>query len=302
MRNLNSRKWIRTIWEQGRGKGFTLVELLISLVIMFIVAGAAMMLGTTFSRNFTQSNELSMARERGIMVATYLENRILNTALGMPGAGSAGTDFTTAFNELLTGPSAASLTDWTGAVNIVGGNELLIAYGMPSGLFTVISSDCVAGNPVTVTLSGAPDGDKVSDEFATKTTGWVTFPSYGRAFTVQGIAGSDLTLGPKLSGYLSANSEMYYVRFLRSYASAGVFYAQDVTRQTAQPVVEGIIGCQFNWDPAGRILSVAILARGNVRSGTMVSPQTKAGWDGLIPDDDRYYYLSVVRRGWRIRN
>lgn len=289
-------------WKQGCRKGFTLVELLIALVIMFIVAGSAMMLGTTFSKNFTQSNELSMARERGIMVVTYLENRILNAALGMPGAGSAGTDFTTAFNELLTGPSAASLANWTGAVNIVGGNELLVAYAMPSGLYMVTSGDCVAGNPITVSLSGAPDSDKVATDYINKTTGWITFPSFGRSFTVQAIAGSDLTLGPKLTGHLGANSEMCYVRFLRGYASGGVFYAQDVTRQAAQPVVEGIVDCQFTWDPADRLLSVAVLARGNGRSSTMISAQTKAGWDGLISDDDRHYYLSVVRRGWRIRN
>jgi len=27
-----------------------------------------------------------------------------------------------------------------------------------------------------------------------------------------------------------------------------------------------------------------------------------AGWDGNIPNEVRHYYLSVVRRGWRVRN
>lgn len=302
MRSCNSRNKTKRLGGFPGKKGFTLVELLISMLIMSIVAGAAITLAVTFSGHFTQSSELSMARERGIMVVTYLENRILQSALGMPGAGSAATDFATAFHELLTGPSAASLSDWSEAVNIVGGNELLIAYSMPSGLFTTTSGDCDVLSSVTVSLSGTPDPGKISTDFASSTEGWVTFPSFGRVFMVQGISGSVLTLGSKLKGYLSENSEMYFVRFLRGFISGEVFYAHDVTRQNPQPVVEGIIGCQFTWDPAGRLLSVSVLARGNERNGTMVSPQTMAGWEGTIQDDHRYYYLSVVRKGWRIRN
>lgn len=302
MRNCNRSNKAKSTGGRRDDKGFTLVELLISLMIMSIVAGAAIMLATTFSIHFTQSSELSMARERGIMVVTYLENRIIQSALGMPGAGSAGTDFATAFHELLTGTSAASLTNWSEAVNIVGGNELLVAYSMPSGLFTTTSGDCDIVDSVTVSLSGVPDPDKISTDFAGSTDGWVTFPSFGRAFMVQGITGSVLTLGAKLKGYLSENSEMYYVRFLRGFVSGEVFYAHDVTRQSPQPVVEGILGCQFSWDPEDRLISVSILARGNERRENMVSPQTMAGWEGTIPDDQRYYYLSVARKGWRIRN
>jgi len=284
-----------------------MVELLIAMVILVIVAGSALMLASTFSRHFVQSSELSTARQRGIMAVTYLENRILQGALGMPGSGSAETDFRTAFNELLTGPSSADLSGFIQAVNVVGDNELLLAYSMPSGLFTVTSNDCNAYEAVTVTLSGTPDPTKISDSFEThnfanSTEGWVTFPSFGRAFSVESILGSDLTLEPRLDGYLSENSEMYYVRFLRAYVSNETFYAEDVTRQSPQPVVKGIIDCQFSWDFDEGLLTVAILARGDRRNGSMVSPETLAGWDGNIADDARHYYLSVVRRGWRVRN
>jgi prepilin-type N-terminal cleavage/methylation domain-containing protein len=287
--------------------GFTMVELLIAMVILVIVSGAALMLASTFSSHFVQSNELSTARQRGIMAVTYLENRVLQGALGMPGAGSAETDFRTAFNDLLTGPSSADLSAFNHAVNIIGDNELLLAYAMPSGLFTVTSNDCSAYGTVTVALSEAPDPTKIAassaaNNYTRSTEGWVTFPSFGRAFSVETISGSSLTLRSRLDGYLGENSEMYYVRFLRGYVSNETFYAEDVTRQSPQPVVKGIIGCQFSWDIEEGLLTVAVLARGDRRNNAMVSPQTLAGWDGNIPNDVRHYYLSVVRRGWRVRN
>ena len=284
-----------------------MVELLIAMVILAIVAGAVLMLASTFSRHFVQSSELSTARQRGIMAVTYLENRILQGALGMPGAGSAETDFRTAFNELLTGPSSADLSVFTQAVNIIGDNELLLAYAMPSGLFTITSNDCSAYGTVAVALSGTPDPTKIAassaaNNYTRSTEGWVTFPSFGRAFSVETISGSNLTLRSRLDGYLSENSEMYYVRFLRAYVSGDSFYAEDVTRQSPQPVVKGIIDCQFSWEIDEGLLTVAVLARGDRRYNSMVSPQTLAGWDGNVPNDARHYYLSVVRRGWRVRN
>jgi len=291
----------------GKLGGFTMVELLIAMVLIAIVAGAALMLASTFSRHFVQSNELSTARQRGIMAATYLENRILQGALGMPGSGSAETDFRTAFNDLLTGPSSADLSGFTHAVNVIGDHELLLAYAMPSGLFTVTSNDCNAYGTVAVVLSEAPDPTKIAassaaNNYTRSTEGWVTFPAFGRAFSVETVSGSNLILRSRLDGYLGENSEMYYVRFLRAYVSGETFYAEDVTRQSPQPVVKGIIDCQFFWDFDEGLLSVAFLARGDRRNNTMVSPQTLAGWEGTIADDDRHYYLSVVRRGWRVRN
>jgi hypothetical protein len=260
------------------------------------------MLGSIYLTHFTQSDELSTATERDIMVVTYLENRVLQSALGMPGAGAASTDFETAFNELLTGSSPVDLSDWSEAVNVIDGNTLLLAYGMPSGLYTTDSCDCDYGVNETVTLSGAIDTTKISTSYSTSTEGWVTFPSFGGVFAVEGISGSDLILKPKRGGFLSTNSEMYYVRFLRAYVENGKFYSEDVTRQSPQAVVEGIIGCQFEWDDEDRLLTVAVLGRGNKRNTSMVTPQTMSGWDGVISDGDRYYRLSVVRRGWRVRN
>ncbi|MDN5319328.1 MAG: hypothetical protein PWR00_1291 [Thermovirga sp.] len=295
--------------EKGsKAKGFTLVELLITMVILSIIAGAIITLGSTYVLHFEQADDLSMARQRGIMVLTYLENRVLHAGLGMPAAGAASTDFATNFHDLLSGTHSAELTDFAHAVNVTSGDRVLaIAYALPSGLYTVDSHDCEYGVDVDVELSSNVDTTKVTND-GNKTEGWVTFPAFGRAFLVKGVVGATVTLEPKLEAFLPANDEMYYVRFLRAYAQGGKFYAEDVTRQAAQPVVEGIVDAVFYWDEGTRTLTAAILARGNTRKGVLIAPENLPGWEDAdgnpltIPEEARHYHLSVTRREWRLRN
>jgi len=294
--------------KESRAKGFTLVELLITMVLLSIIAGAIITLGSTYVLHFEQADDLSMARQRGIMVLTYLENRVLNAGLGMPAAGAASTDFATNFHELLNGSHSAELTDFAQAVNVTSGDRVLaVAYALPSGLYTVDSYDCSYGVDVDVELSSNVDTTKVTND-KNKTEGWVTFPSFGRAFLVKSVASTTITLEPKLDSFLAANDEMYYVRFLKAYVQGGKFYAEDVTRQSAQPVVEGIVDAVFYWDEGTRTLTAAVLARGNTRKGILIAPENLPGWEDAdgnplaIPEEARHYHLSVTRREWRLRN
>lgn len=293
----------------NKAKGFTLVELLITMVLLSIITGAIMVLASTYVFHFEQADDLSMARQRGIMVATYLENRVLHAGLGMPAAGAASTDFGTNFYELLNGSHSSELVGFSQAVNVTSGDRVLaVAYALPSGLYTTASCDCEYGVDVDVELSSNVDEDKIEANGGSTTEGWVTFPSYGRVFLVKGISGSTITLEPKLKGFLPANDEMHYVRFLKAYVSGDKFYAEDLTRQSPQPIVEGIVDCAFYWDNEARVLTVAILARGNTRKGVLISPENIPGWedeDGnslSIPEEARHYHLSVIRREWRVRN
>jgi len=290
--------------SKSRSKGFTLVELLIVMVLLAIIAGAIITLANTYLLHFEQADDLSMARQRGIMVATYLENRVLHAGLGMPDS----SDFAANFQELLNGTYSSELVNFSQTVNVASGDRMLeVAYAVPSGLYTLDSADCDAGTDVDIELSGNVDTTKLAISENT-TEGWVTFPSYGRAFLVKGISGSTITLEPKVKGFLPANDEMHYVRFLRAYASGGKFYAQDLTRQSPQPIVEGIEDCVFYWNGDTGTLTVAILARGNTRKGGLISPENVPGWEDengnplSIPEEARHYHLSVVRREWRVRN
>jgi len=286
------------------GKAFTFVELLIAMVIVAIVSGAVIMLGYTYFNHFEQSTELSMARERGIMVATYLENRLLNSSLGMPGAGSTEGDFKAAFTELLYGNESYFL-EWDETVNVVDDDStLLVAWSAPSGSYTTESYVLEQGEPIEIEFDNPLDPTKVSNDWEKSTEGWVVFPGFNWPLRVmRPVTGTTLTLQTNIPRrFLSANEQLHYVRFLRAYVDNGYFKVEDLTRQSPQSIVEGILNCKFLWDPDIRVLTVAVLARGNKRFNRMVTPEQINGWPDPISDEHRYYYLALVRKGWRLRN
>jgi prepilin-type N-terminal cleavage/methylation domain-containing protein len=291
------------------GKAFTFVELLIAMVIVAIVSGAVIMLGYTYFRHFEQSTELSMARERGIMVVTYLEKRILNAGLGMPESGS---DFTDAFEGLWGADDLKDFTDsrdWDAPVympeieedDTSSSDELMIAYAVPSGVFTTVSAD-IGNSDVTVDMSGTLDGTKIENDAAV-TKGWVVFPSVLTPFLIIDAPTDKVTIrsARDYHWYLPANDELHHVRILRAFVETERFMAQDMTVSGAQPVIEGVLGCRFSYDDETKVLAVSVLTRGNRSYSRLVSPADMTGW-GPVDENWRHYYLSVVNKGWRVRN
>ncbi len=307
-------------------KAFTFVELLIAMVILAIVSGAVIMLAYTYFNHFEQANELSMARERGIMVVTYLEKRILNAGLGMP---SSGTSFKRAFGDLWEADDFKAYTtpvasrDWNGPIylpemekdEVHSSDELVMAYALPSGVYAV-SQDYVNDDEEgrKIELSDPPDGfeEKIKDDPKT-TKSWVLFPSVveypssrlpllikefdeSNTITLRTINGS---------GKISENDELHFVRFLRAFVESGTFYARDMaisTISTTQPIVEGILDCRFSYDDRNGILSVSVLSRGNKRYSHYVAPSSLEGWETIEDSEWRKYHLTVVNKGWRVRN
>jgi prepilin-type N-terminal cleavage/methylation domain-containing protein len=291
------------------GKAFTFVELLIAMVIVAIVSGAVIMLGYTYFNHFEQSTELSMARERGIMVVTYLEKRILNAGIGMP---SRGTSFTASFEGLWNATNLKPYTDsrdWDAPIympeieenDISSSDELMIAFAVPSGVFTTVSAD-IGNSDVTVDMSGTVDGTKIEDD-ATVTKGWVVFPSVLTPFRIISAPTDEVTIraARDYHWYLPANDELHHVRILRAFVEAENFMAQDMTVGGAQPVIEGVLGCRFSYDDETKVLTVSVLTRGNRSYSGLVSPANMTGW-GPVDENWRHYYLSVVNKGWRVRN
>jgi prepilin-type N-terminal cleavage/methylation domain-containing protein len=298
--------------SRNHKKGFTFVELLIAMVIVAIVSGAVIMLGYTYFNHFEQSNELSKARERAIMVVTYLEKRILNTGLGMP---DPGTGFTNSFEGLwdniddFTDPwdSPIASPDEEG----VGSDVLRIAYAVPSGVYTTeqgVVDD--AGKEISI----SDPIDVVADLSTTK--GWIVFPStvkYPAAripLAVESYTDGDdfVTLksvnspGAVTQAKISQNEEIHYVRFLEAFADGDEkFKAEDlgISGSTAQPVVEGIVDCEFELNEDG-VLFVTVLARGDRYYSRNVSPATINGFP--VPEAARHYHLTVIKKGWRVRN
>lgn len=306
-------------------KGFTFVELLIAMVIVAIVSGAVIMLGYTYFNHFEQSNELSMARERGIMVVTYLEKRILNTGLGMPETDD--DDFKDAFGDLWSASAFAPYTtptasrDWNGPLYLPeveedqkhSSNELVMAYSVPAGVYTT-SQDYVTDEEREIEISVLSSGfeEKISYTDQSKTKSWVLFPSIveypssrlplliTKEFNTGNTTISLRTI--EGSGKISENDELHYIRFMRAYVEDETFKVDDLTIADNQPIVEGILSCRFTYDEPTNLLEVSILARGEKQYPSYVAPENLNGWGAVENDDWRKYHLTVVNKGWRVRN
>lgn len=283
-------------------RAFTLTEILVAVLIMAIVAGSVMMLGYTYFKHFEQANEITIAKDRATMVMTYLERRILHTGLGMPASAD---DFVDGFAGLLTG----DLEEWDSSIfspeNEDSSSTLKIAYALPSGVYSIESAD-IGTTASAVRISKTIDVGNF-DFSDSSTKGWVVFPSVTtplRITAVDNTSGSEsVSLQSKTGNwYLPANDELFYVRFMEATVDDGKFKIKEHTLGGGlQPVVEGVIGCNFSLDE-NKVLKVSILARGSKKYSSSVSPASIPGWDGVVDNESRKYYLVVINKGWRIRN
>ncbi len=294
----------------SRLKGFTLTEILVAVLIMAIVAGSVMMLGNTFFKHFEQANEITIAKDRATMVLTYLERRILHTGLGMPASAD---DFVDGFAGLLTGDLDGWDLPLDSPENNSASTTLKIAYALPSGVYSIESADIGTTTSVVRISKTLDAGNFIFSDSSTK--GWVVFPSVTKRTTeltpsalritaVDNTSGSEsVNLQSKTDNYfLPANDELFYVRFMEATVDDGKFKIKEHTLGGGfQPVVEGIIGCNFTLDE-NKVLTVSILARGNKKYSSTVSPANISEWDGVVDNESRKYYLVVVNKGWRIRN
>jgi hypothetical protein len=150
-------------------------------------------------------------------------------------------------------------------------------------------------------MSGTVDVTKIEDD-ATLTKGWVVFPSVLMPFRIISISTDEVTIKAASDNwYLPANDELNHVRILRAFVETERFMAQDMTVSAVQPVVEGVLGCRFSYDDETKVLAVSVLTRGNRSYSRLVSPAYMTGW-GPVDENWRHYYLSVVKKGWRVRN
>jgi hypothetical protein len=76
----------------------------------------------------------------------------------------------------------------------------------------------------------------------------------------------------------------------------------NTSSNNGQPVVEGVLKCRFVYDDENKTLTVSVLSRGNRRFSRYVSPAEIIGWGPVEDNSWREYYLTAVKKGWRVRN
>jgi len=276
-----------------KSRGFSLVELLIVMLVLSIVAGATMGLLVSYMKQSEQTNELTTARQRAEMVFAILDTEVLHAGLGMP-------DDDARFQAVFSGLD--TISSWSGPVSVVSGDILQIVYAVPMGIGVANEYDLSSGVDHDITVTGDISTDLVSTQ-TTKTKGWVILPSLLCPVKVKDINGTTLTIETPEAGELSFFDELHYLRALRSMVSNGTFYTEDVTNQSAQPRVEGIMDVRFQWDQSSHVLGIWVLARGDTRHSGLISPQTLPDWPfGNLPDETRHYRVTVLHNDWRVRN
>jgi prepilin-type N-terminal cleavage/methylation domain-containing protein len=306
---------------------FTLVELLISVVIVGIIGGAAASLLYSYIENFEQTSDYVTARQRGESVLSILERPILHASLGIPESPDlvatsmdyvtkADTVFQKAFTDLAGGPI---INTWYHPVitaspdRSLEGAELRIVYAMPSGVVQKSGVYVNGASIVSLDLSGSAPLVDVAAPSRAQLDSWISFPTLGFPLYVSGgTATKPMVQRPSsntTSGFIAAYDELMYIRALRAFVatdSNGSFFAtEDLTAGSgSQRRIEGVRKLNFRFDPFTGVLNVAVLSQGNKRYSSEVV-QSLLGWPAsadAITAEDRHYRLAVTSAAWRLRN
>jgi len=284
--------------KKSRKKGFTLTEILISIVILGLIMGAVLGLFFAIVKHLEQSNDITTAQQRGEMVLTALGPKILAAGVGMPKSAS--------FDQFST---LASPENWSAAVKVSGDKELTVVYSEPtdaivSGEKSFSSTDSV----VSVNLRGTipPNTIKKANKQA---AGWVVFPATGVAMEVidDSPQTSPLELKPYADGKVYANDHLHLVRVAQAKVdNENWFLLNDAKPLVTKRIVEGIADIRFYLDSSTKPtqLTVKVLARGSTRHDTEITtPKSLSDdWTQPIDSENLHYRLKVVQRTWRLRN
>jgi prepilin-type N-terminal cleavage/methylation domain-containing protein len=280
----------------SRKSGFTLTEILISMIILGLIMGAVIGLFFAIVMHFEQSNDITTAQQRGEMVLTALGPKILAAGVGMPATAS--------FDQFSTLSSPSS---WDSAVMVSGDTELTVIYAVPaeavvSGETSLTSSD------VSISLTGTmPIAAELKKQPAVA-AGWVVFPATGVALMVNDDTPqvSPLVLTPQGTGIVYDHDRLHLVRAARcSIDGANWFVMTDLKPEVTRHVVEGIADIRFDKSTDGKSLTIWVLARGSTRHDNEITGSTLPDWpDEFEPigPENRHYRLKVVQRTWGLRN
>ncbi len=281
--------------RKGR-KAFTLVEILVSMVILGLVMGAVLGLFFAIVTHLEQSNDITTAQQRGEMVLTALGPKILTAGLGMPAAAS--------LDQL---SALQSFSGWVSHFNPDSGQQLSILYAEPTESVVSGETPLTKDTAASVDLEGTLPSATEMKNAPSQSAGWVTFPATGVALQVT-TAADPLEILPKWGGKVYAYDRLHLVRGIQAKIDADNWFVMDgLWPATSNRIVEGVADFRFvqSSDVNGRFLTVWVLARGNTRHATEITPAALPDWpDAFEPIDaeNRHYRLKAVQRTWRLRN
>ncbi|MCF7935685.1 MAG: prepilin-type N-terminal cleavage/methylation domain-containing protein [Synergistales bacterium] len=286
-------------------EGFTLVELIITMLIGGLIMAAVVSLLFMFTQQATQSRDLVEAAQRGQMVVLLLDRPVQHAGLGMPGDSSD-------YAKMLSFDTKPAYRSWGTPFSVdEGGERLYVLYGIDTEL-GVVSPCAISPDTALCSLDLSTDeGDSLPP--ATEVGDYTQWLSLVGSDIVLYRTGYDPGLGRLYGKYqpdrvdrINLNSDLYQLRGLEAWVSPSedIFYTRDYKNEEIgvvpprQPRVRGIASwdISFGRDPA--LVTVKVLARAGTRHDRAVST-TVPGW-GAPPDP--YYRYVLIQRTWHLRN
>lgn len=305
-------------------KAFTLVEILISILILGVVMSAVMTLFFSVFESYKFHQDMMEAKQRGQVALAAIQPYISASAMGLP---NRETPFQTSFTlssgvlktasallpadaqKKFTSPVQIASGDIvvSGVVNSddISGSALWLVFAVPSGI-GVENDFQIDGTGTEIELTSAPPADLlIKDTNSMKS--WVAFPGSTAPMFVNSVNPSDgkkITLAARTAQKVSAFDELHYVRAVKikiTNENLNVKHLSDglAVNEPWSPVVEGIENVRFEFT-ADRLLRVTVLAKGSVEHNVEYMSSIP-GWDGPMPANRKFRYAAVTRT-WRIRN
>lgn len=257
----------RSFARAGR-RGFSLAEVVITVLVMAIIMGAVMTVISLFFSNFQFVSSGVAARQGAEMAFSVLAKPIQHAGLGMPVTSD---DFQAAFDQIYNAEITAQ--EYPSALHINGSGELHVVYGEPTGLSVTLPEEIEAGpgELFQVQLNGAPGDVGPGD--------WVVFPTAVSPLIVRTVSGNNLTLeNPGDHTGISRLDELHRVKILRAFCEDGVLHAVDPRPGSGGGItVEGIHDLSVVFFEDTRVIRVSIVGRGK-EGGREDFEKIEASW------------------------
>jgi prepilin-type N-terminal cleavage/methylation domain-containing protein len=313
----------------GKKRAFTLVEILVSILILGVVMSAVLTIFYSVFESYQFHQDINEAKQRGQIALAALQPYVINAGLGLPQENvffevfkdrstiliknSANKNDAGNFRssvQIATSRDASSLEN--------SGKALWLVYSTPSGAGVnyerVVEKDDagVDFKEADGEIEKLDDLDLVENAPANAANlkGWISFPGSRSAFYVTDIDKSGGILQVKsfhVTQTIHAYDEIHYVRAAKIYTKRqnGIssLFVDRLDGSGEQALVEGIEEIWCNYDVSGdKVLTISVLARADTMHAKEYQNSVE-GWPQVapVPTDFKYRY-AVVSRSWRIRN
>lgn len=304
-------------------RGITLVELLVSIVLLGVVMSAVITVFSSVFKSYQFHQDISEAKQRGQIALSAIQPYVVNAGLGLPNQTST---FQEAFsnqskiipvpgslNDVKNYRGAVQLADTVASLNTAGSATknaapvLWLVYSVPTSAGVNYENEFQKNTSLQIDVESFASLDSANKLSTTPSDlrAWISFPSGTSPLQITAIdsGAAQLTLNAPLPQKTAAFDEIHYVRAVKIHVNNNNLVARSLLTGADQPIIEGIAGlwCTYDEDK-DRVLSVSVLSRGSTRHSEEFQTVVD-GWPADAPQPtDRHYRYTAVTRSWRIRN